>query len=174
MSDVRRVVPISEFEPLLQRWASLDWQWDRPFLDQLLAEWGWHIEAQAPGILRVRTDLPHADVAIINLDENNELRSLSVFATATLPINEWADANAKAFVRDAFVDVVEGVTTVLGQPTDRLPGDEPEVRWTLNGATLAVGAGPSTVELSVLSPAQVEKQAREAELRFDDGDDDDS
>jgi hypothetical protein len=60
-----------------------------------------------------------------------------ISTTVSTPV-DWETVEDRAFTQDAFARVVAAATQALGEPTQRVPGEYPEVRWRGAESTIAV------------------------------------
>lgn len=71
-------------------------------------------------------------------------------------------------IRDTFARYTGAVTEALGEPTSRLPGEIPEVRWAGPFTTLFLRALSATVSLHLATNTSLELQDMAAESHEDD------
>ncbi|MFI1463110.1 DUF6301 family protein [Nocardia carnea] len=68
-------------------------------------------------------------------------------------------------VRDTFAWYAAAITEVLGEPTRRLPGDVPEVRWAGTYSTVFLRATSIRVSLNLATNKSIEFQDMAAEMQ---------
>ncbi|GAB3160512.1 hypothetical protein GCM10027290_66640 [Micromonospora sonneratiae] len=129
--------------------AGLRWSWSTAEVDRVVAELGWPVAAgpTASGVVLRVGFAPVTDFA--ELAFAGEAATIFSVMVTSGAVGESPDATA--FRRDAFVAAVQAVGTVLGEPTDRRPGDRPEVRWLAPSGIIRVRDGGVFVELALLS-----------------------
>ncbi|MFD0854757.1 DUF6301 family protein, partial [Actinomadura adrarensis] len=57
-----------------------------------------------------------------------------------------------------FAEVTAAVTDVLGEPTQRIPGDAPEVRWRGERSTVSVHRYSVIVDIALTENAYLDEQ----------------
>jgi hypothetical protein len=72
-----------------------------------------------------------------------------------LRVLDWSwrpdDAAGRAQAHDAFARMVAALTGALGEPTARIPGEVPEIRWAGAETTLVLRDPSVVVELSLMA-----------------------
>jgi predicted ATPase len=85
-------------------------------------------------------------------------------------LTDFVDQNGagRDRIRDIFAQYTDAVTEALGEPTSRLPGNMPEVRWAGPDTTLFLRALSATVSLHLSTNTSLELQDMAAETDEDD------
>jgi hypothetical protein len=156
-----RVLSPEQIAELAGRLAELHWSWSVSQLDRVVGELGWTVAAAPQGQSHsavLRTGLPVDGLAdlVLTGDGTGE-----VVVRVSDPV-EPDTPQGLAFSRDAFAQMVRAVTTAIGEPADRHPGEAPEVRWPASSGVLRVTQGELYVELALMSVSYSE--ARDARL----------
>jgi hypothetical protein len=98
-----------ELRQLVGIWAPDSFDWSEGSLETLAAAAGWRVQERIPDSIRYVTGLP--------------------LQPGTADVDR---------LRDAFVDATEHIGRLLGEPTRRVPGERPEIRWRTAGCTLVL------------------------------------
>ncbi len=91
--------------------------------------------------------------------EDGRPRALSVPILA--PWKEGDEGNREQLEQDVFATATAALTRVFGPPTDRLPGEEPEVWWRRGPVVLRLVIGRFDVALQLELVDDVERDDRE-------------
>ena len=130
----RRVLSDQEIIDLVTRLRTLDWSWRPDEVPRLVTDFGWTIMGRALENFVLTTQFGMA-TGRVEVDRANEVVRIST--AVSTPVSPKT-AEARAFTQDAFARVVAATTRALGEPTQRIPGETPEVRWRGAESTVAV------------------------------------
>ena len=132
--------------------ASWTWPMTREHALDTAEQFGWVLADDQPDSLLWDTGLPPGSSATVLGD---------VVADVAVRTSERvsADADGRRVLRDVFADQVQAVSSVLGEPAAREPGQRPSATWDLDGgATLTVGLSARSSSWTLTSPKFVEIQ----------------
>ncbi|WP_227023296.1 DUF6301 family protein [Actinomadura rubrobrunea] len=116
----------------------LEWSWRRADITPMLGDLGWNIEYQHELGMRLGTQFGMATGDVYCTDDG---RVSAIYGAVCSFIDDTPEE--RALLQDVFVETVAAAATVLGDPTDRLPGEFPEVRW--RGPQTTIGVRNSAV-----------------------------
>jgi hypothetical protein len=147
----QRVLTPEQISELASQLAGLRLSWAPAELGRVTDELGWSVAApprRVGGSAVVQTGLPVArglaDLALFGEDKGE------ISVRVSDPEEKGTPA-ATALNRDAFATAVRAVTAVVGEPVNRRPGEDPEVRWPAASGVLRVAQGVHFVELALVS-----------------------
>jgi hypothetical protein len=129
-----RVLSEQHIIDLVTRLRSLDWSWRPEEVPRLVTDFGWTIMGRALENFVLTTEFGMG-TGDVDVNRANEVARIST--TVSTPVSPKT-AEARAFTQDAFAQVVAATTQALGEPTQRIPGESPEVRWRGAESTVAV------------------------------------
>jgi hypothetical protein len=139
----RRVLSDQEVADLVSGLRSLDWSWSPDEAEGIAERFGWKVESRRARSVRLDAGFGMRTGSIQFPDMGKVTR---ITVAACTPVS--ADSAAgRAFVQDAFAHVVAAATEALGEPTERIPGSAPKVRW--RGEVATVGVSHSSVQVDV-------------------------
>ncbi|MEV4237971.1 MULTISPECIES: DUF6301 family protein [unclassified Nocardia] len=141
-----RALDDAEIVELALRLRSLHWSWRLADVQELAAEFGWHIERIGPHSVSVDVGFGLASGRVDGWDGHAH----HIVQSVTDIDSDEADN-----VWDAFVRMTRALTDALGAPSTRVPGEYPEVRWAGPQQTLALKAFPSVVNLELVPNEQL-------------------
>ena len=130
----RRVLSDQEISELVTRLRSLKWSWSPDEVERVVTDFGWTIMGRALENYVLTTEF---GMATGTVEVGRSGRVVRINTAASTRISA-ATAENRAFTQDAFARVVAAVTRTLGEPTQRVPGESPEVRWRGDESTIAV------------------------------------
>ena len=130
----RRVLSDQEVVDLVTGLRSLDWSWDPDGIDRVVERFGWTIESRRRRFVRMDAGFGSA-TGYVDFSRDGTVDSIRVAVSGS---ESAESADGRACVQDAFARVVAAATRALGEPTERVPGDSPEVRWRGDDATIGV------------------------------------
>ncbi|MBC6460511.1 DUF6301 family protein [Actinomadura sp. HBU206391] len=133
MAD-RRMLPASEVADLVTGLRSLRWAWDPVEIDGVVERFGWKVESRLGRSVRLDAGFGMAS-GFFYLSRSGKVDRISVAACGSASAES---AGGRAYVQDAFAQVVAAATRALGEPTERIPGESAEVRWRGHEATIGV------------------------------------
>jgi uncharacterized protein DUF6301 len=130
----RRVLPDQEITDLVTKLRSLKWAWSPDEVERVVADLGWTIMGKARKDFVLETEFGMG-TGSVEVDPSDRVDRITT--TVSTPVD--ADtAEERAFTQDAFARVVAATTQALGEPTQRVPGEYPEVRWRGTESTITV------------------------------------
>jgi hypothetical protein len=130
----RRVLSDQEISELVTRLRSLKWSWSPDEVERVVTDLGWTIMGRAFENYVLTTEF---GTATGDVDVDLSHRVVRISTTVSTPVSAET-VEGRAFTQDAFARVVAAVTRALGEPTQRVPGKSPEVRWRGAESTIAV------------------------------------
>ncbi|MGH3392960.1 MAG: DUF6301 family protein [Actinomadura sp.] len=142
--DERHVLSEQEVADLVIGLRSLEWSWDPNEVDQIAEQFAWKIAGRTNWSVMLDTRFGPDTGRIAFDDAGVRVEQLSL---AVSQPTSAKSVEGRQRVQDAFAHVVSAATGALGEPTSRLPGDLPEVRW--RGDTATVGVKRSSVQVNV-------------------------
>ncbi|MGY4103833.1 DUF6301 family protein [Nocardia sp. R16R-3T] len=128
------------------RLRSLHWSWRLADVPDLAAEFDWRIERISPHSVRLDVGFGLASGRV----DGSDGQAKHIVQSVTDRNSDEADN-----VWDAFVRMTHALTGALGEPTTRIPGEDPEVRWAGPQQTLMLKAFPSVVNLKLAPNEQL-------------------
>ena len=136
-----RVLSDQRLIDLVTRLRLLDWSWRPDDVERLVTDFGWTIVRRVFGDFVLDTEF---GTATGDVEVNRSDRVVRIITTVSTWVSSRT-AEGRAFNQDAFARVVVVVTRALGEPTQRVPGKCPEVRWRGSENTIAVQRLPGRV-----------------------------
>ncbi|MRH89501.1 hypothetical protein GFY24_18960 [Nocardia sp. SYP-A9097] len=136
-----RALTGSDVVDLAVRLRSLDWSWLLADVPALAADFGWAIGPTYRYSVSVGTELGPNTGSVSGRSETADEIGIRVTDFAD------DDAESRTRVRDAFADMASTITTVLGPPTQRIPGEDAEIRWAGAETTVRLRLFTSNVSL---------------------------
>jgi uncharacterized protein DUF6301 len=130
----RHVSSEQEIADLVTGLRSLEWSWDPSEVDRVAEHFGWKIVARGRRFTMLDAGFG-LDTGEFEFDDAGRVARVSV---AVSEPTSAKSAEGRQRVQDAFAHVVSAATGALGEPTSRLPGEQPEVRWRGDVATVGV------------------------------------
>ncbi|QKG23462.1 hypothetical protein ACTIVE_5105 [Actinomadura verrucosospora] len=106
---------------------------------------GWTVDSASEGIIELDTGLGPSSGSV-ELDWEGTVNTVRVLVTSFIDSDEAAE---RAWLRDAFVHATGLLTATLGDPTHRIPGSSPDVRW--RGPDSTIGLTSTSVRLMIFS-----------------------
>jgi hypothetical protein len=141
-----RALDDTEIVELALRLRSLPWSWRLADVPELAAEFGWHIERIGPHSVSVDVGFGMDSGGV----DGRDGQAKHIVQSVTDSDSDKADS-----VWDAFVRMTHALTGALGEPTTRIPGEYPQVRWAGPQHTLALIALPNVVDLELVPNEQL-------------------
>lgn len=153
-----RVMPGTEIAELGTRLQSLNWSWLVADGPRLATEFGWRVV--------------HSDANWVMLDTgfglgSGEIRGRNGKAEVIeVRVTDFAEESAtgRERIRDAFAALGESLTEALGEPTARIPGEFPQLRWAGEDHTLVLNELAVSVVLKLVDNARLARDDRNVEL----------
>jgi hypothetical protein len=127
-----RTLTDTEIAELATRLRDVDWSWQLEDVPALAAAFGWKVLSTRQDWVLLDDGFGLASGEIHGRDGRAEAIELQI----TDPSSD--DAAGRALVRDRFVRMTGTLSIVLGEPTSRLPGESPEIRWAGPATTLVL------------------------------------
>ncbi|GAA2101617.1 DUF6301 family protein [Actinomadura alba] len=159
MTD-RRVLSEQEVADLVTGLGSLEWSWEPDEVDGVAERFGWKVESRRGRSVRLDVGFGVAS-GFFYLSRAGKVDRISVAACRSASAES---AEGRAYVQDAFADVVAAVTRALGEPTERVPGESAEVRWRGDEATVGVKHLSVQVNVFLATNEYVDEFDRAVEL----------
>jgi uncharacterized protein DUF6301 len=129
-----RVLSEQEIAELVTGLRSLEWSWDPSEVDRVAEHFGWKIVSRGRRFTTLDVGFG-LDTGEFELDDSGRVKRISVAVSQPTSAKSM---EGRQQVQDAFAHVVSAATGALGEPTNRLPGEQPEVRWRGDAATVGV------------------------------------
>ncbi|WP_306361455.1 DUF6301 family protein [Nocardia sp. CC227C] len=140
-----RALTDSEFVELATRLRSLDWSWNLDDAPPLIADFGWTINNTLSQLVKFDTGFGRSTGGVSSL--GGRAADISVQVTTYA----GRDAEGRARVLDTFAGYTAALIGAIGEPTARLPGEYPEIRWAGAQTTLRLQALSSSVTLHLMT-----------------------
>nr|WP_228537057.1 DUF6301 family protein [Nocardia sp. XZ_19_231] len=139
----------------------LDWSWELSDVPELVAEFGWRAVVSRPNWVMLDTGLGVSSGKVHGEDG----RAVRIETRLTDFVDE--DAAGTARLRTVFADTAGVLTEVLGEPTSRIPGQWPQIRWAGPAQTVVLAQSPVSLVLYLVTNARLAADDRniEAEKR---------
>lgn len=146
-------MPYSEIIALVTDFHDLQWSWNPEEVDQLVARFGWTVEARRRRGMRLNTGFGMAsgDIRFHRLERVGEISTRVSSSVA----GETEDE--RAWLQDIFFQAVSAAESVLGEPTERRPGESRQVRWRAENTTIAVSWLSVVVKLSIFTNEYIDE-----------------
>lgn len=148
-----RVLSDQEITDLVTKLRSLKWSWSPDEVERVVADFGWTIMGRARRDFVLETEFGMG-TGSVEVDRSDRVNRITI--TVSTPLDPDV-AEDRAFTQDAFARVVASVTQALGEPTQRVPGEYPEVRWRSAESTIAVKRVSSEVMLYLATNVWVDE-----------------
>jgi hypothetical protein len=149
----RRVLSDQEITDLVTELRSLEWSWSPDEVERVVAGLGWTIMGRARRDFVLETEFGMG-TGSVEVDRSDRVERITT--TVSTPVDPDA-AEDRAFTQDAFARAVAAATRTLGEPTQRVPGEYPEVRWRGAESTIAVKRVSSETMLYLATNEWVEE-----------------
>ncbi|MBL1075197.1 hypothetical protein JK358_12420 [Nocardia sp. 2] len=130
----------SEVVELAGRLRALEWSWQLTDGAELAREFGWGVKSTRANSIMLDTGFGLVGGTIEGRDGRAD--RIDVMVTER-------SGNDPERLRAAFTRMTTALSAALGEPTARLSGSAPEVRWAGPQTTLALTNLPTTVRLSL-------------------------
>ncbi|WP_433661711.1 DUF6301 family protein [Nocardia sp. CA-128927] len=151
MTELRALTD-AEIVELATRLRSLDWSWQLADAAVLASAFGWEVVMTGDDWVMLDAGFGAGSAKLTGSgDQVGEIM---------VQVTDFADDDAagEAQTRDAFVGMVAALTGAFGEPTARIPGDVPEVRWAGAETTLVLRDPAVMVELFLMTNAWLAEQ----------------
>ncbi|MEU4315701.1 DUF6301 family protein [Nocardia sp. NPDC024068] len=158
-----RVIGDAEVAELAERLRSLRWSWQLADFADLAEIFGWRIE-MSDSSSWVMFD------SGLGMTSGKALGHDGIVDDIRVMLTDFADADAsrRDRIRDLFARYAGVVTEALGEPSYRLPGNAPEVRWAGPSSTLSLRALSTTVSLHLSTNSSLALQDMATEAQGED------
>lgn len=121
----------------------LRWSWTEDEIPVLARDFGWTVTGDFDGVIEMDGGLGPASV-VVDVDDNGTVDMVTISLTSF--IDRHADQE-RAWLQDQFAHAADVMKRALGDPTERRPGNLPEVRW--RGPDSTVGLTRTTVRVNM-------------------------
>lgn len=148
----RRVISDQEIIGLVTKLRSLEWPLSADEVEQMVEAFEWKIMARPLSDFILETEFGFAS-GKVEIDGSDRVERIR-FQVCTAVDTD--DPGNRAFIQDAFAGVSAAVTQVLGEPTQRIPGEDPELRWRGAESTIAVMRLPIQVDMYMAANESVD------------------
>jgi hypothetical protein len=141
-----RALTDDEIVELATRLRSLDWSWRLDDAAVPASAFGWEVVMARGNWVMLDSGFGAGSAKLTGRDgqAGEILVQVTDFAAAD-------DAAGRAQTRDAFARMVAALTGALGEPTARIPGEVPEIRWAGADTTLVLRDPSAAVELFLMA-----------------------
>ncbi|MCC3314125.1 DUF6301 family protein [Nocardia africana] len=157
MSD-RRALSNAEIADLAVGLIELDWSWEMADARSVATSFGWEVCAAGPQWAAFDVGFGMHSGHIRCRDR----RAHSIQVAVTEAVLDEADG--KAWVHDCFVRMSVAVSARIGQPTQKIPGEYPEIRWAATSTTLRLVELDFSVELFLVTNAYLAEHDAAVEM----------
>ncbi|MFE3442569.1 DUF6301 family protein [Nocardia sp. NPDC059180] len=151
-----RALTDDEVTDLATRLRSLEWSWQVADGPGLADGFGWRVVLSEPDWVMLDTGFGMGSGEIRGRDD----KAVAIEVRVT----EFADDSDRARTRDAFAAMTDALTGALGEPTARIPGEFPQIRWAGTESTLVLQDMAVSVLLTLVSNAELADDDHKAEL----------
>ncbi|MEV6062069.1 DUF6301 family protein [Nocardia asteroides] len=151
-----RAMPAEEAADLAKALHSLDWSWALDDAPAVADKFGWHISSSRPRRIRVDTAFGPDSGAFRAKD--------SQVTRIDLQLTDFAGPDQLAEVPACFDGISAAITVELGEPTARVAGPPPQLRWAGPKATLVIERSAASVWLYLIINARLADDDRNIEL----------
>lgn len=140
-----RALTDGEIVELASRLRSLEWSWRLDDAAQLASVFGWTVVMARGNWAMLDSGFGSGSAKLTGRD--GQVGELKVQVT------DFAsdDAPQGSQTRDAFAGMVAALSAAFGEPTDRIPGAVPEIRWAGAETTLVLRDPGTVVELYLMA-----------------------
>ncbi|MFB8280887.1 DUF6301 family protein [Nocardia colli] len=140
-----RALTDEEIVELASRLRSLDWSWQLDDAAQLASAFGWTVVMARGDWVMLDSGFGAGSAKLTGRDgQAGEIKvQVTDFASDDEPEGSQT--------RDAFAAMVAALSGAFGEPTTRIPGAVPEVRWAGAETTLVLRDPGTTVELYLMT-----------------------
>lgn len=143
---------------LVTRLRDLDWSWNLADVPELAAGFGWRVVLARPNWVLLDTGLGAGSGKVHGASG----KAVRIDTRLTDFVEE--DAAGAERIRTAFAELAAVLTATLGEPTGRIPGRWPQIRWAGTGTTLVLAQSPVSVVLSLVTDARLAADDRNVEV----------
>ncbi|MEU3010771.1 DUF6301 family protein [Nocardia asteroides] len=151
-----RAMPAEEAGDLAKALHSLDWSWALDDVSAVAEKFGWHIISSRPRRIRVDTEFSR--------DSGTFRAKDSQVTRIDLQLTDYAAPDQNAEVSASFDGISAAITAELGEPTARVAGPPPQLRWAGTEATLVLERSAASVWLYLITNARLTADDRNIEL----------
>ncbi|WP_405165573.1 DUF6301 family protein [Nocardia sp. NBC_01499] len=154
-----RALSDADIVELANRLLSLDWSWQMSDVPELASQFGWQIQSVRPQSVILDAGLGMASGRVHGRDSRAEIVELAITTRAA------EDAAGRTLVLDMFAWTTSVLTAALGEPSSRIPGELPEIRWAAEETTLRLMCLSATVRLFLVTNAWLTLHDETVELQ---------
>ncbi|MBO2465248.1 DUF6301 family protein [Actinomadura violacea] len=120
----------------------LRWPWSASHVPTVARALGWTMESDSEGGIDFDTGLGPSSGSV-EIDDKDGVSAVYAPVTSLIDFKMLS----RAWLRDAFAHATGLLTEAFGDPTQRLPGPSPEVRWRGPDSTLGLNDTCTNVEI---------------------------
>ncbi|MGY1934188.1 DUF6301 family protein [Nocardia gipuzkoensis] len=154
-----RTLSDAEIIELATRLRSLDWSWRMSDIPQLAAEFGWDVQSLGERSAILDVGFGMASGGVQGRGDQAEVIEVAVTSRAS------RDDAGQASLRDSFARMASTLTSSLGEPSSRQPGEDPEIRWAGEKTTLQLVCLRTTVRLYLVTNSWLVMHDKTIELQ---------
>lgn len=151
-----RAMPADEAAELAGGLHSLDWSWALDDAPTIVERFGWRAISSRPRWIML--DIGFGEGSGTIRAKNGQVTGIE------LQLTDFADADQNAEVSASFEGIAAAITAKLGEPTARVAGPPPQLRWAGPKATLVVERSAASVWLYLITNARLAADDRNIEL----------
>ncbi|MEU4812094.1 DUF6301 family protein [Nocardia fluminea] len=151
-----RAMPDDEAADLAAALHSLDWSWEIDDAPAVIERFGWRTVSSRPRWIMLDVGFGEG---------SGTVRAKKGLVTGIeLQLTDFADADGNAQVSAAFDSIAAAIIAKLGEPTTRVAGPPPQLRWAGAEATLLLERAAASVWLYLITNARLAADDRNIEL----------
>ncbi|MDN2500331.1 hypothetical protein FHY52_27130 [Nocardia nova] len=154
----RRASSDAEIADLAASLLDLDWSWDMADAPGIAAGFGWEVRAARPQWVTFDVGFGMDTGKILGRD--GHAHSIHLHVTQNL-VDE---ADGKFWIHDCFVRMSAAVSARIGAPTQKIPGETPEIRWAAEPTTLRLLEFRYSVQLFLHTNAYLDEHDAAVEM----------
>ncbi|MFC4124725.1 DUF6301 family protein [Nocardia rhizosphaerae] len=148
----------TELTELVTRLRALDWTWILSDVPALAERFGWRVLVSRPNWVLLDTGLGAGSGKVHGADG----AATRIETRLTDFVEENADGAQR--IRTAFAELAGVITAAIGEPTTRIPGQWPQVRWVGEDSTLVLAQSAVSVVLSLVTNDRLARDDRNIEV----------
>lgn len=151
-----RTMTADEAADLAGALHALDWSWALDDAPTVAEKFGWHIISSRPRWIRVDTSIGPDSGAFRAKDGQ--------VTEIDLQLTDYAHPDQIPEVSASFNGMSAAITAKLGEPTARVAGPPPQLRWAGPKATLVLERSAASVWMYLITNARLAADDRNIEL----------
>ncbi|MEV6216283.1 DUF6301 family protein [Nocardia sp. NPDC051833] len=151
-----RTLPIDEAAELAGGLHSLDWSWALDDASTIVERFGWQTISSRPRWIMLDVGFGEGSGTIHA--KNGQVTGIE------LQLTDFADADQNVEVSAAFEGIAAAITAELGEPSARVAGPPPQLRWPGPKATLLLERSAASVWLYLITNPRLAADDRNIEL----------